>query len=150
MRFDLQIRSIQSSRRIILPLISTYPRSFGHLEVVIDTGAPKTILSAGDAIRLNVPFSKFQSTAPLIGLGRGTTPVLLINNFPFSLHSNEEESKKFSMPILVVDVPKIRNMSKDFLNNATRIPTLIGIDFLEHTKLKLFIDIKNNIAHLED
>ncbi len=59
MKFNLQIRNIQGSKRIVLPLISIYPRSFGHLEAVIDTGAPKTILSAGDAMRLNIPFSNF-------------------------------------------------------------------------------------------
>ena len=50
MRFNLDIRKIGGSMRIILPISSRQPRSFGRIEVVIDTGSPKTIISAGDAI----------------------------------------------------------------------------------------------------
>jgi len=45
MRFELQIRNIQGAKRVILPFLCTYPRSFGRVEAVIDTGAPQTILS---------------------------------------------------------------------------------------------------------
>lgn len=149
MRFNLEVRNMQGAKRIILPLLSTYPRSFGRIEVVIDTGAPKTILSASDAIRLNIPFTNFDSTTPLTGLGKGKTPVLLINKFTFSLRDSEGKPNNFSMPILVADVPRIRKEGDEKLNNAARIPTLIGIDFLENLNLDLFISIKNNIAYLE-
>ena len=149
MKFILEVRNIQKAKRVILPMISIYPRSFGHLESVIDTGAPKTILSAGDAIRLNIPFKNFESTTPLTGLGKGRTPVLLINKFSFSLRNSEGQPNKFSMPILVADVPRIRKEGKDKLNNAARIPTLIGVDFLEINNLSLFIDLNKNIAYLE-
>jgi hypothetical protein len=149
MKFNLEVRNIQKAKRIFLPMISTYPRSFGHLESVIDTGAPKTILSAGDAIRLNIPFMNFESTTPLTGLGKGRTPVLLINKFSFSLKDSEGNLNKFSMPILVADVPRIRKEGQEKLNNATRIPTLIGMDFLEINDLSLFVDINKNVAYLE-
>ena len=83
MRFNLEIRNIDGSIRIILPLFSRQPRSFGRIEAVIDTGFPKTIISAGDAIKLNIPFTNLQSTMPLTGLGKGRTPMLLINNLRF-------------------------------------------------------------------
>lgn len=149
MKFNLEVRNIQGTKRIILPLISTYPRSFGHLESVIDTGAPKTILSAGDAIRLNIPFKNFDSATPLIGLGKGRTPVLLINKFSFSLRDSEGKPNKFSMSILVADVPRIRKEGQEKLNNATRIPTLIGIDFLQHNNFSLFVDVNKDVAYLE-
>ncbi len=149
MRFNLEVRNIQGTKRIILPLLSTYPRSFGHLEAVIDTGAPKTILSAGDAIRLNIPFNNFESTTPLIGLGKGRTPVLLINKFSFSLKDSEGKPNRLSMPVLVVDVPRIRKEGLEKLNNATRIPTLIGIDFLQHNDFSLFVDVNKDVAYLE-
>ncbi|MBS3100388.1 hypothetical protein J4463_04215 [Candidatus Pacearchaeota archaeon] len=149
MRFNLEIRKIDGSIRIILPLFSRQPRSFGRIELVIDTGAPKTILSAGDAIRLNIPFTNFESATPLTGLGKGKTPVLLIKDFTFSLHNSDEKLSNLSMPILIADVPRIRNEGQEKLNNATRIPTLIGMDFLENNNFDLFIGLNKNIAYLE-
>ncbi|MDO8509246.1 MAG: hypothetical protein Q7S27_06220 [Nanoarchaeota archaeon] len=149
MRFNLEIRDMQGSKRVILPLLSTYPRSFGRIEAIIDTGAPKTILSAGDAIRLNIPFTNFESAAPLMGLGKGKTPVLLINKFTFSLKDIENKPQNFTMQILVADVPRIRNEGQDKLNNAARIPTLIGMDFLEINGFDLFVSINKKIAYLE-
>jgi len=149
MRFNLEIRKIDGSIRIILPLFSRQPRSFGRIESVIDTGAPKTILSAGDAIRLNIPFTNFESATPLTGLGKGKTPVLLIKDFTFSLHNSDEKLSNLSMPILIADVPRIRNEGQEKLNNATRIPTLIGMDFLENNNFDLFIGLNKNIAYLE-
>jgi len=149
MKFNLEIRNIQGTRRIILPLLSTYPRSFGRIEAIIDTGSPKTILSAGDAIRLNIPFTNFESAAPLTGLGKGKTPVLLINKFTFSLRDSDGRPSNFLMPILAADVPKIRNEGQEKLNNATRVPTLIGMDFLELNNFDLFIGLNKNVAYLE-
>ena len=149
MRFNLEIRNIQGTRRIILLLLSTFPRSFGRIEAVIDTGAPKTILSAGDAIRLNIPFTNFESTTPLTGLGKGRTPVLVINKFTFSLRNSDGKPNNILMPVLVADVPRIRNEGQEKLNNATRIPTLIGMDFLELNNFDLFVSLNKNIAYLE-
>ena len=149
MRFNLEIRNIQGTRRIILPLLSTFPRSFGRIEAVIDTGAPKTILSAGDAIRLNIPFTNFESTTPLTGLGKGRTPVLVINKFTFSLRNSDGKPNNILMPVLVADVPRIRNEGQEKLNNATRIPTLIGMDFLELNNFDLFVSLNKNVAYLE-
>ena len=53
------------------------------------------------------------------------------------------------MPILIADVPRIRNEGQEKLNNATRIPTLIGMDFLENNNFDLFIGLNKNIAYLE-
>ena len=149
MRFNLEIRNIQNSKRIILPLFSRQARSFGRIEAIIDTGSPRTILSAGDALRLNIPFTNFESSTPLAGLGKGKTPVLLINKFTFSLRDSEEKTNNFTMPLLVADVPRIKKEGQDKLNNAARIPTLIGMDFLELNSFDLFVSLNKNSAYLE-
>ena len=185
MRFNLEIRNIQNSKRIILPLFSRQARSFGRIEAIIDTGSPRTILSAGDALRLNIPFTNFESSTPLAGLGKGKTPVLLINKksqsqqavgyslslqlettrkdhsklwgikpnwsnkFTFSLRDSEEKTNNFTMPLLVADVPRIKKEGQDKLNNAARIPTLIGMDFLELNSFDLFVSLNKNYAYLE-
>lgn len=150
MRFKLEVRNIQGAKRIILPFLSTYPRSFGRVEGVIDTGAPITILSASDALRLKIPFHNLSSTKPIKGFGKGGTPALSLDNFQINLHSTENERKVFEFPIVVIDIPTLRKFGQDALNNSLTLPTLIGVDFLESNKLRLFIDVVNNSAYLED
>ena len=150
MRFELEIRNIQGSKRIILSFLSIYPRSFGRVQAIIDTGSPITILSAADAQRLNIPFKNFQSSSPIKGFGRGGTPTLSIDNFQISLRSFDNKRKSLEFPITVVDVPILRKFGEDVLNQAFTIPTIIGLDFLEANKFKLFIDVNNNTAHLEE
>ena len=149
MRFNLEIRKIEGFIRIVLPFFSRQLRSFGRIEAVIDTGSPKTIISAGDAIKLSIPFTNLQSTTPLTGLGKGRTPMLLINKFAFSIRDSDGKPNNFDMPFLVADVPRIRNEGQEKLNNATRIPTLIGMDFLELNDFDLFVSLNKNVAYLE-
>lgn len=149
MRFNLEIRKIDDSIRIVLPVFSRQPRSFGRIEAVIDTGSPKTIISAGDAIKLNMPFTNLQSTTPLTELGKGRTPMLLINKFAFSIRYLDGKPNNFDMPFLVADVPRLRNEGQEKLNNATRIPTLLGMDFLEFNNFNLFVSLNKNVAYLE-
>ncbi len=66
MKFNLEIRNMQGSKRIILRFLCTYPRSFGHVDAIMDTGAPVTILSANDALRLRMPFNHTFRTPKLI------------------------------------------------------------------------------------
>ena len=102
MKFRLEVRNIQGAKRVILPFLSTYPRSFGRVEGVIDTGAPITILSASDALRLKIPFNSLTSTKPIKGFGRGGTPALSLKSFQMSLHSTENERKISEFQSLVV------------------------------------------------
>lgn len=150
MKFNLEIRNIQGSKRIILRFLCTYPRSFGHVDAIMDTGAPITILSANDALRLKMPFNNLSGTKPIKGFGRGGTPALSLQNFQLTLHSTENERKNLKFPIVLVDVPTLRKFGEEALSNALTIPTLMGLDFLETNNLKLFINIKNNTAYLED
>ena len=53
------------------------------------------------------------------------------------------------MPLLVADVPRIRKEGQEKLNNATRIPTLIGMDFLELNGFDLFVSVNKDLAYLE-
>ena len=126
------------------------PRSFGHLEAFIDTGAPKTILSASDAERLRIPFSSLQKTSSIVGFGRSSIPALGMEKFSIVIRSEDGKSKNFSIPLVVPDVPTMRHQNQDMLNHAFTIPTLIGMDFFERNGFKLFMDIKGNYAYLED
>lgn len=150
MEYELQIRQIQNTKRIILPLISKQPRSYGHLDAVIDTGSPKTIISVSDAMRLNIPFKNLTSASPIQGFGKGNIPVLSMEKFPFSIRSGKGKSKDLITSVVIVDVPTLRKLGENALNHALSLPTLIGIDFLDASGLKLFVDVKGGIAYLED
>jgi len=150
MRYKLEIRSSQNSKRIFLPILSTYPKCFGKLEGVIDTGSPRTVLSAADACRLNIPFKNLSSTDPIRGYGKGGCPALKINKFSIRIKSEDDSSKLLEFPIDVVDFPTLNKLDEKTKAHSFTMPTLLGLDFLEINKLSLFIDCKNNIAFLED
>jgi hypothetical protein len=73
-----------------------------------------------------------------------------MKKFLIAIRSEDGGHKVFSVPLIVVDVPALRGMGQSILEHAYNLPTLIGMDFLEKNGLKLFIDVKNNIAYLED
>ena len=126
------------------------PHSFGAMECVIDTGAPKTIISASDAQRLKIPFTNLESTSPVIGLGKSSTPVLSIKSFLIAIKSEDGKLNRLDISAIVTDVPTLKKFGQNILEHAFMIPTLIGMDFLENNGFKLFIDIKGGVAYLED
>ncbi|MBA7519460.1 hypothetical protein ES705_11539 [subsurface metagenome] len=152
MRYRLEIRKDRNNKakRIVFSMYSIYPRSFGPFIGVIDTGSPRTVLSLADAERLNIPFNNLKSTDPISGYGRGKIPTLKIEKFSVNVKSQDNKLKNLKFPINVVDLPTLKKYGNDTVINTYRIPTLIGLDFLELNNLSIFIDIKNNIAYLED
>ena len=150
MKYKIEIRSSQKSKRLFLPMLSMYPHCFGQLEAIIDTGSPRTVLSAADACRLKIPFKNFQSTDPIRGYGKGGCPALKINKFLARIKSLDSKSKKLEFPITVIDFPTLNKLDAKTKNNAFKMPTIIGLDFLEFNKLSLFVDVKRGVAFLED
>lgn len=150
MKYPIQIRSLQGSKRLVVPVVSMQPRCFGNFEAVLDTGSPRTILGAIDAEKLKIPFTSLRTTSPIVGFGKGSTPSLQIDSFDLSIRSEENKLKHLKMPIVIPDIPSIRKMSQSILDHARTIPTLIGMDFLEINNLKLFVNVNQNSAYFED
>jgi predicted aspartyl protease len=150
MKYPVQIRDLQGAKRLVLPLFSMQPRSFGPLEAVIDTGAPKTIISASDAQKLRIPFNNLESTSPIIGFGKASTPALFMKSFVIAMKSDDGKINRKDISVIVTDVPTLNKFGQSILEHAFMMPTLIGMDFLEKNGLKLFVDVKGNIAYLED
>ncbi len=150
MRYPLQIREIQGSKRIILPVLSRQPRCYGNFEAIIDTGSPRTIIGAGDAEKLRIPYHSLKESVSLIGFGRGSMPTLLVEKFIIVIKSEDGTSKNLSIQVSIPNVPLLRKTDQNMLKHAFTLPTIIGLDFLEFNNLKLFIDIIKNVAYLEN
>lgn len=150
MRYPIQIRETQGAKRLIVPLLSRHPRCFGSFEAFIDTGSPRTIISAVDAEKLMIPFNSLNETQPIIGFGKGNVPTLAIDKFNLVMRASDGQSKQIVMPVVITDVSKMRKRDQQILDHARTIPSLIGMDFLERNKFKLFVDLEKNEAYFED
>ena len=150
MKYPIQIRTIHGAKRLVIPLISRHPQSFGNFEAFIDTGSPRTIISAVDAEKLSIPFSSLSSSQPIVGFGKGNVPTLAIDKFNLFMRNSEGQTKQLVIPVVIADVSAMRKMDQKILDHARTIPSLIGMDFLERNKFKLFVDIEKNEAYFED
>lgn len=149
MKFNLELSEVPNSERIFVNLLSRQPHSFGQLKAILDTGSPKTIISYIDALRLNISISGAETGEPIAGFGKGQIPSKKIKKFIFTLRSEDNTIKYVEMPVHVVDISLLKNMSQEVQNSTMRIPTIIGLDFLRFTGLKLVIDLKNHSSFLE-
>ncbi|MEI6731282.1 MAG: hypothetical protein WCK90_01235 [archaeon] len=149
MIFDLEITQVPNAERLFLNILSRQAHSFGSLRAILDTGSPTTIISAADAIRLNIPANSLDSGDPIKGFGRGGIPSKKVRSFSLALKSRDNTIKRIDMPLSVVDINALRSMPQEFKENVYRIPTIIGLDFLKFSRMKLMVDLASNIAFLE-
>lgn len=148
MKFDLGIINTSDSERITLNIISRHPRCFGNIFTILDTGSPRTIISAMDAYLLKFPIDNLSdSSYPIKGFGKGEIPCKVLDNFKFYIKSSDGKIKYFQIPIHIVNV---KGLNKEAQENAYKIPSLIGMDFLKNQSLKLVADFKNNSFYLEE
>lgn len=149
MIFNLELSEVPNSERIFVNLLSRQPHSFGQIKAILDTGSPTTIISYIDALRLNISITGAESGEPILGFGRGQIPSKKIKKFIFTLKSEENKIIYIEMPVNVVDVSALKNMNRDFQDSTTRIPTIIGMDFLRLSNMKLILDLSQHKASLE-
>lgn len=148
MIFPLDLVEVPNSERLFLNIISRQPHSYGPIRALLDTGSPKTIISAKDALRLNIPLNNTEEGDPIAGFGKGRIPSKRIKKFIFALKSKDDKIKTMEMSVNIVDVTNLRNMPQDYYN-ALALPTIIGMDFLRNSEMKLVVDLASHIATLE-
>jgi|SRR3989338_8900533 len=150
MRFNLELFEIPNSERLFLNLLSRQPHSYGPIRAIFDTGSPVTIISARDALQLNIPLANTENGDSIRGFGRGQIPSKRLNKFIFALKSEDSKIKYIEMPVNVVDISRLRSLHHDFQSTAMQLPTIIGMDFLRISKMKLFVDLFAHKAILEE
>lgn len=149
MKFNLELTDDLNNERIFLNLISRQPHSFGQIRGLVDTGSPTTIISLKDSIRLNLPLNNSNKGDPICGFGKGGVPSKRIKKFSFALKSEDNKIKYLEMPVLVADLTEIKKLDLGRQENILRIPTIIGMDFLRETELKLIVNMKSKESFLE-
>jgi hypothetical protein len=150
MIFNINITKDIDSRRLMFNLASKYPRCFGGILTVVDTGSPRTIISARDAFILKIPVSNFPEAPEIKGFGRGGIPCRKIESFKFYIKSDENQIRNIDMPLYVVDITRLHSLNQDMINNAYKVPSIMGLDFLTNLNLKLVVDLKNNQSYFQE
>jgi hypothetical protein len=150
MIFDLDLIKEIGSERIFLNILSRVPRSFGPIKAVVDTGSPKTIISARDVFTLKLSTTNLEIAPPTKGFGRGGLPSKQLQKFKFILKSNEGEIKEFEMPVYVIDIESLNKLNNDYKESAYTIPTIIGLDFLRIFNLTLSVNMEGSFAQIQD
>mgnify|MGYP001576061043 CR=1 FL=1 len=143
MIFKVESIKEPDSERLTFNIVSRYPRCFGGVFTIIDTGSPRTIISAKDAYLLKIPITNFQDAKDIKGFGKGGLPCKKIDKFKFYIKSEDNQIRNIEMPVYVVDIVQLNNMNKDLKENAYKIPSIIGLDFLKSQNLKLIVDLQN-------
>lgn len=149
MIFDLDITETPNSERIFVNLFSKQPHSYGQIKAVLDTGSPTTVISYSDALKLNLPVINANAGNPIAGFGKGKIPSKKLDRFLFALKSNDNRIKVLEMPVNIIDISTLRNMPQDMQASTMRVPTIVGLDFLRNTKMKLVINLEQHKAFLE-
>jgi hypothetical protein len=150
MIFRLELVEVPNLERIYVNLLSKQPHSFGPIRALLDTGSPRTILSATDAVRLSIPFHSLPQAEPAGGFGRGQIPTKLLGKFHLTIKSEDNKFKALVMPVLVADITTLSKFSKEFQENAFKVPTIIGMDFLRVFGFKLVVHLSQHEAFLDD
>ena len=100
MIFDINpIKDIEAER-LLFNIGSMYPHSFGGIICVVDTGSPRTIISARDVSRLNIPVSNLEMANPICGFGRGSVPCRKLKKFKFYIGKNFGFSTSYFFPVM--------------------------------------------------
>lgn len=150
MKFNLDLVKTEDSERILLSLLSRQPRSFGKIIGVIDTGSPKTIISATDAFILKIPINSLESVMPISGFGRGKIPCKILRNFQIAIKSADDKIRTANITVHIVDISALTKLNQEFAAHAYQIPSVIGLDFLRELDLSLNVNMNKNIAYLEE
>ncbi|MBU3907551.1 MAG: hypothetical protein KKA64_04860 [Nanoarchaeota archaeon] len=149
MIFNINLIKEVGAERLLFNIVSMYPHSFGGIISVVDTGSPRTIISAGAVFKLKMPITG-EKALPICGFGRGSIPCRKVDKFKFIIKSSEGKMKSIEMPVYVVDIPALNNLSQEMKLSAYQIDTIIGLDFLISQKMKLVVDFNNNLSYFEE
>ncbi len=151
MIFNLDLIKTQDAERIIFNVISRHPRCFGNIFTIVDTGSPRTIISAKDVYLLKIPTNNLESSTPIKGFGKGGLPCKKLNNFKFYIKSSDGQIKIIEMPVHIIDLSALNKLSQEMKENAFKVPSIIGIDFLRIQKLKMVINFEGeNSSYFEE
>lgn len=125
----------------LIVLLKT-PRKRISSKVIIDTGSPSTIISYSDAMDLQIPISGLPKGS-IVSLGGRKYQGYTFRKLRIKLRIDSGEDIEEEIKVEVVKPTSQKDM--ELLN----MPTIIGNDFLEEKRLKLFCNFAEEEAYLE-
>ncbi len=146
MIFDANLTRNEESERITFNIASRQPHCFGGIITIVDTGSPRTIISARDVYMLKIPLTG-EVGKPIKGFGKGGVSCRNVNRFKFTIKSRDNKIRSIEMPVCIVD---ITGMSQEARDQAFQLPSIIGLDFLRSQRLKLVVDFEGGGAYFEE
>lgn len=122
----------------------------GPVNILLDTGASRTIIGENDLIKLGVDITNLKrSPHPIAGWG-GTTESFILVKPCLVLIDEDKKSEAFAVDEMLCgrNPRQVRSKSGQKHLRTVSIPSVIGRDFLNIHDLVVHIDIKNEEIYL--
>lgn len=112
----------------------------GNVDFLLDTGAGQSILSERDARRISLVYQNFPRGKPAIGIGGIANTYKIDEEVTF--HFETVDGQIYSPSRRGIEVLEEPNKQK-------RLPSLLGLEFLEELHFKLTYDMPTRAIFLE-
>ncbi len=145
MKIPLYLEKEQISTNIIR--VSHGKKHLGFIKAIIDTGSPVTVISEGDALKMQIPVSNLPSGGHHYGLGGSAIELKYMTDITFSMRTVEEKTENVHFDQIGISKSAIRD--ERALRISQAVPSIIGLDFLRDNKFTLHIDLTKNELYLE-
>lgn len=115
------------------------------VQFIIDTGSDRSMLGYGDAIKMNLPLSKFPFDEHT-RLGGYTIATHKMGPVALSFSDDKGGVERIHLDGFSVLVPTQKGIKRE---EVATIPSILGIDFMKIAKLSLFCNPNKNEAYFE-
>ncbi len=117
------------------------------IDFVVDTGTSISMISYGDAVRMNLPISNLHSREPSAIAGF-EIDVRILKDVRLGFITAEGGFKRFDLNEFFVMTPLVKKPLD--LEKAKQIPSLLGLDFLRSNNLSFFCNPGKELAYFDD
>lgn len=126
-------------------------RLYGQVIFIMDTGSPFTILSEGDALKLNVPIKNLKNPPDEkrhIHMGGSVSELKMIpKKVNLTFKNGDNKTETITLSNLCVAIATKRDNKNVVLSQSS--PSILGLDFLKDNGFLLYVDPKKGLAYLE-
>lgn len=123
-----------------------YRIGFSLIDFVVDTGCDVSCLSYADAVKTNFPLNTLKNPEPTY-LGGNVWNSYEITDVQISFI--DEKGLIEQIPLKKFHIILPTKKSREALDRAKQIPSIIGLDFLLENKLALYVNPVKNDHYLE-
>lgn len=116
-----------------------------NVNFVVDTGSNKSFLGYGTILQLNMPVTGLQF-AEHTRIGGCTFKMFKLSGVTLSFEDEKRDIFRIKPNSMHAVVPTKKGEERE---NATRIPSILGLDFLKETKMALCVNPAKGTAYFE-